>query len=181
LGLAPIENILINLQNFDTDTIIPSADTDVNFFLEGPIRDESGLLSLTMFDVLCRSWEQYNQRTKTSEAQWIAGLAAHLEHLINLRLSHVQDWITENIARFTSTASSRIDPLRLEFETLVTNLRAAVQLCAMKCNTCHLSCLQSRNHAGLHNCATDHTCVHPCKYQDDHDGDKVCGLPYVFL
>lgn len=168
---------LPKLQNLDTDAVIQSDDTESRFILPGLMHNIEEPYIASTFESLCKSWEHYDQRGQSSESQWVVGLTGHLEHLINRRVSHVQDWIIENTERFASAASASIDPLQREFEQTATDLRTATSICAMTCNTCHLSCLQRRDHEGFHDCHTTHMCSKFCKYTDEHAGSKDCGLP----
>jgi hypothetical protein len=159
-------------QNFDTDVVISSTDTQAIF----PLIEEARFDTGKMLSVLCKSWSQYEQRQQLDEAEWLAGLGEHLEDIVNLRIDHVRRWIADNTARFNVTTTSSSDPLRRELDHLIADLRTATQLCAMRCAVCHLLCIQNRDHRGSHDCATTHKCIAHCKYADEHIVPEDCGL-----
>jgi len=119
--------------------------------------------------ILRRAWEGHASRQYTTEDEWIAGLIQHLETIVNLRIAHVSEWLDQNLSRFQAASGSgvshaRIDELRRHFENSTVDLRGNVQLCGMTCAGCQLRCVLSRVHEGLHDCQSDHLCVHECDF-----------------
>ena len=114
---------------------------------------DQGQLDATLV-VLEEAWDGYIHRFEVDEETWIAQLAGHLTELIQLRVSHVETWLTSNMARFPEK-TAEFDLLRRSFEGLIVNVRANVQLCQLQCTNCQLSCLRARHHGGNHDCRTD--------------------------
>jgi hypothetical protein len=122
-----------------------------------------------MLTVLRLDWERHTPRQSTTEGEWIAGLTQHLEMIVNLRIAHVREWLDQNLSRFQAVGGggvshARIDELKRHFESSMVDLRGNVQLCGMACAECQLRCVQSRLHEGLHDCQSDHLCVHKCDF-----------------
>jgi hypothetical protein len=133
--------------------------------------DAGGTLTL-----LQASWQEYADRTVTDEDEWMTGLADHLEDLVNRRLHAVQTWIVANTSRFTE-ADASITALQRTFNHMSNDIKTSVQLCKLKCNDCHLKCLNVRTHEGPHSCSTDHRCQNTCSYAENHESPVSCGMP----
>jgi hypothetical protein len=136
--------------------------------------------SVSLLSDLQRRWISFSERADGPEDRWIAGLSDHLNELAEVRAKAVQAWVGVNTERFADATAS-IDPLRREMNKMIGDLKSSVQLCRMKCATCHLSCLQGRHHEGGHSCLTDHICKHICQYRDGHVDEVACGMSYVIF
>jgi hypothetical protein len=124
---------------------------------------------------LRESWDRARARQHVEDAEWIAELAQHLTHLVDLRASRVERWLKSNTQRFQAGSYS-IDELRRAFYNAVIDLRASVELCRSQCATCKLFCVQSRLHEGSHDCLTSHECIHDCTFcERDFLPTKPCG------
>ena len=142
-------------------------DTTHQLFIEGGVD-----LSVSRESILAdlrSSWEGYASRQYTTEGEWIADLTQHLETIVNLRIAHVREWLDQNLSRFQAVGGggvthARIDELKRHFESAMVDLMGNVQLCGITCATCQLRCVQSRVHEGVHDCQTDHLCVHECDF-----------------
>lgn len=144
-------------------------------------------------DALTKLREDWNtdlERQETPEAGYVLILAAHLQGLVSTRIKHVEEWITSNTIRF-SAEHGDIQALRRQLESLSRELAAGVELCAMKCSSCGLRCLEGKRHGeyirtstyvrleksllsteGEHDCGTTHRCIHQC----DMDKERGCGF-----
>ena len=165
---------LISVQNLDTDLVIDVPDTSSRFQLaEAGHQQEERESKLA---VLIKSWDQHDTRHHQQEDQWTTELEAHLSHLVDMRIEHVREWIASNLSRFKAEHAN-VEALRRAFETSVVDLRANILICKLQCRSCHLSCLQGRHHEGSHDCKTDHKCIRPCDFSDDHEGEQLqCGF-----
>jgi hypothetical protein len=165
-------------QNFDTDELIDKPDTPAQFFLsstESPAQREAMLL------VLQKSWDQLAGRPNTTDVEWTVALSAYLNGMVELRITHVHEWISSNLSRFKSSHAN-VELLRRVFESTIVDLRANVEICGTQCDNCQLKCLLSRRHDLTipHDCRTSHTCLRPCEFGFEHPAEeKMCGLPYV--
>jgi len=131
-----------------------------------------------VLSVLRHAWDRSHSRQHKPDHEWTADLALHLDGLVEMRISHVREWISSNLARF-KTSHENVEQLRRSLESKVVDLKESVQLCKMQCNLCHLLCIQSRHHEGTHNCQTTHECIHGCDYSNEHpDDQKLCGFRY---
>jgi hypothetical protein len=162
------------IQNFDTNEPLASNDTDASFLLAELIAGNQHLDPAPVLSNLQRRWTSFSERADIPEDRWIAGLGDHLNELAEVRAKTVQAWIAVNMERFKDATAS-IDPLRREMNKMIGDLKSSVQLCKMKCVTCHLSCLSRRHHDGGHSCLTDHRCKHLCQYGDGF----ACEIPHV--
>ncbi|KAF8548149.1 hypothetical protein OG21DRAFT_1501183 [Imleria badia] len=155
------------LKNLDTDMLVDLPDTPHELFVGGS-GDQSGSRERTL-TVLRTAWEGHTSRQYTSEDEWIAGLTQHLEDIVSLRITHVREWLDQNLSRFRAVDGSggsnpRIDELKRHFESLIVDLRVNVQLCGMTCADCQLQCVKGRVHEGVHDCHSTHLCVHECDF-----------------
>jgi hypothetical protein len=126
---------------------------------------------------LLHAWNQSHSRQLMADADWSSELSLHLDRLVNLRINHVREWITSNLSRF-QTGHANIEELRRTFESATVDLKANVQLCMMQCASCHLLCVQSRLHEGLHHCQTSHECIHVCDFCQElpTEEPKICSM-----
>lgn len=168
---------LSDAQNFDTDVVVDHPDTMSRFYLPGP--ETSPHNRELMLSVLRDEWDGSPTRHNQVDAEWISRLSLHLDLLIDMRVDHVREWISSNLARF-KTGHANIEALRRTFETAIIDLRANVQLCRMKCDSCHLLCLRGRLHdhgpEEPHHCQTSHRCVHTCDFCESDSEEKTCGF-----
>lgn len=111
-------------------------------------------------------WEKTHPRQRMPDADWTSTLAVHLDDLADMRLHHVREWIKSNLSRF-QTGHANIEELRRTLEATTVDLRTNIQLCVAQCGSCHLLCVQSRLHKGLHDCRTMHQCIHNCDFCDE--------------
>jgi hypothetical protein len=148
-------------QTFDSDLVIEGEDTEAQFLLAGPetqVADRESRLQ-----ILRESWDRTNARQHIDDSEWIAGLAQHLTHIVDLRVARVERWLKSNTQRFRA-GDSNIDELRRAFDSAIIDLRASIQLCGSRCAACQLFCAQSRMHEGSHDCLTSHECIHDCTF-----------------
>lgn len=129
--------------------------------------------------VLCSSWDRFASRQDIPDAAWMEGLSQYLEHIVGLRVDHVQEWLTQNLSRF-QTGHASIEELRRMFENEVVDFKGNVRLCKVQCANCQLLCIQNRFHDGQHDCATDHRCAHKCAFCQEGGELKNCTVVYVF-
>jgi hypothetical protein len=110
------------------------------------------------------------------DSEWVSNLTLHLDRLAEIRVEHVREWISLNLSRF-QTSHANIEDLRREFESATVDLKAGVKLCMGKCASCHLLCVQSRFHEGVHDCRTSHECAHMCDFlHDESEEGKHCTM-----
>ncbi|KAI5998966.1 hypothetical protein F5J12DRAFT_928807 [Pisolithus orientalis] len=174
-GMQEIDPDLEPLKNIDTDTPIQFPDTQLRLFLAagGLSQSESREKVLA---VLCDSWDRNEMRQHLSDPEWAGGLSQYLERIVDLRIDHVREWLTQNLSRF-QTGHASIEELRRTFENASVDLRSNVQLCRLQCASCQLLCIQSRLHDGPHNCRTDHACIHQCDFCKEGTGEnRACSM-----
>lgn len=175
------DKMLMMLKNLDTDIPIDKMDTRSQFFLSGTSgRRGERESALT---VLCKAWDLYDSRQHQLDSDWIDELSAHLARLVDMRVDHVQEWISSNLSRF-KTEHANIEELRRAFQIATVDIKANVELCKSKCSACHLSCLLSRRHDPLepHDCQTSHHCSHYCEFDEEHpEGPELCGYRYTIV
>ena len=113
------------------------------------------------------------------ESDWISGLSGYLETITQMRATHVQEWIHQNLDRFKATHAS-LETLKRACDTVLVELKENACLCRAQCSSCNLLCLQSRGHETQHDCKTSHSCPHPCGLGYEHpDEGKKCGFGHV--
>ncbi|KAJ3570940.1 hypothetical protein NP233_g4078 [Leucocoprinus birnbaumii] len=167
------------LKNLDNDTAIDCSDTMLRLFLSS----HSGELT-SREDVLTdlrRSWVKYDSRHDMVETTWIEELAAYLSEVVQLRISHVEKWISTNLQRFKAS-NTHVELLQREMSAAVVELQANVDLCKLTCQRCNLGCTLSRRHDPTpqpHDCNTDHRCPRACAYVEDHVDEEqpLCQSP----
>ncbi|KAG2365210.1 hypothetical protein BDR07DRAFT_1399490 [Suillus spraguei] len=160
------------LKNLDDDVPIDMSDTPSEFSLVGGLQSSS---RETALQVLSHTWGDYDSRHHMAEDLWIENLIAHIDSLVNLRVAHVREWISSNVARFQSGQAS-IDELTRTFESAIVDLKSNLQLCKLKCGSCELLCIQSRLHDGQHDCQTSHDCIHSCDFCALSGETKACSM-----
>ena len=132
-----------------------------------------------VLSILCESWSGYPSRFNTPESDWVAGLSGYLDEITEMRVAHVQKWISQNLDRFKASHAS-LETLRRACDTALAELKENVHLCKAQCLSCNLLCLQSRGHDAQHDCRTSHQCPHLCGFDNEHPGEeKKCGFRYV--
>ncbi|KAG1768958.1 hypothetical protein EDD22DRAFT_843764 [Suillus occidentalis] len=162
------------LKNLDNDIPIDMPDTSSEFSLvTGGVQQSS--TREAALQVLCHAWGDYNSRQYVSEDVWIENLTTHIDNLVGLRIAHVGEWISSNVARFQSGQAS-IDELMRTFDSATVDLKTNVQLCKLKCASCELFCVQSRLHDGQHTCRTSHVCIHSCDFCVSSGETKACSM-----
>ncbi|KAG6330620.1 hypothetical protein ID866_8469 [Astraeus odoratus] len=151
-GLQEVDPEREPLKNFDTDVPVELPDTPSILFLEtGTPQPEARERSL---EGLCRSWEQYDSRQHIPDLEWTENLVQYLEHAVNLRINHVEEWLNQNLSRF-QTGHASIEELRRKFEADTVDLKSNIRLCKIQAG-----------HAGKHVCVVNaHLCGEPCKLQ----------------
>jgi hypothetical protein len=123
-------------------------------------------------------WDKSDQRADYIDSEWVTGLSAHLDSMVEMRVEHVREWITSNLSRFAGkTSHANIEALHRAFDSAAFDLRASVQLCKFKCASCHLLCLKPKGHSidENHDCQTKHECRKLCDYGEDHNEEEKCG------
>lgn len=163
------------MQNIDNDTVVESADhryrLSTSATLVGAPDRETLLLELE------KTWGDYDTRHLVDESTWTTQLAAYLSEMVNLRITHVETWISVNLQRFKTT-NANVEVLQREMASATIDMQASVELCKMSCSRCHLLCTLSRRHDPLlrpHDCNTNHLCLRSCEFLDDHLGElKPC-------
>ncbi|KAG6331499.1 hypothetical protein ID866_7590 [Astraeus odoratus] len=168
------------LKNLDTDMPVESADTPSQLFLAvGPVpQSEARERAL---EILRSSWEQYQDRQRMPDFDWVENLSQYLENIVDLRVDHVREWLNQNLSRFQAGHAS-IEELRRTFEGAIVDLKSNVQLCKLQCSKCQLLCIQSRFHDGPHDCQSNHLCIHGCEFCQDNAGEqKECSMTQEHL
>jgi hypothetical protein len=131
-----------------------------------------------LLNVLRHSYPLFSRRMEVEDDEWLHGLQEHLDLLVRQRVFHVQEWLTTNTTRFSSTSSmSSFEDIRRRFDNMIVDIKACVQPCALQCASCNLLCLSVRHHQGPHNCGTSHTCIDQCHFSEEHASEETCGLP----
>ena len=164
------------VKDLDTNDPIDAPDTGMQFYLSGHSGDREAILS-----ALCKSWDGFSNRFNIPEGDWISGLSGYLETITQMRATHVQKWVYQNLGRFKASHAS-LETLKRACDTALVELKENVHLCKAQCSSCNLQCLQSRGHETQHDCQTSHYCPHPCGFSDEHPGEeKKCGFRHVIL
>lgn len=162
------------MQNIDTDMPVGLPDTRSQFLVVNAQPDDRER-ALT---ALCESWDRFSSRQHAPDSEWMDGLSQYLEHIVSLRIDHVQEWVTQNLARF-QTGHASIEELRRTLENTVVDLKSNVRLCKVQCANCQLLCIQNRFHDGQHDCQTNHRCVYQCVFCQESGQHKDCTVVYV--
>ncbi|KIJ64834.1 hypothetical protein HYDPIDRAFT_111462 [Hydnomerulius pinastri MD-312] len=174
-GFAEIDPDREPLKNMDTDLPVDLPDTTYQLFFAAGGTEHSASRERTL-SVLRSAWDQHDSRQHVPDPEWIEGLSTHLETIVNLRIDHVREWLTQNLTRFQAGHAS-IEELRRTFEGAIVDLKSNVQLCKIQCAECQLLCVQSRLHDGPHHCQTDHLCAHECDFCLELSGEhKACNM-----
>ncbi|OCH90958.1 hypothetical protein OBBRIDRAFT_792770 [Obba rivulosa] len=177
-GAAEVEPDYEPLKNYDTGEVVEYQDAAHRFFLDETGSSEPGAehVRAGILANLIHQWSRTKDRFQQSEEPWIEGLEQYLSEIVQRRIDHVEQWLSQNVARFSENHPS-IQALKRTANTTYIDLKANTKVCALKCADCHLSCLQGRHHEGRHHCGTSHTCIHECEFDDHSDeSDSTCGL-----
>ncbi|KAH9059752.1 hypothetical protein EDB87DRAFT_1790917 [Lactarius vividus] len=184
-GFSEVDVEPVPLKNIDLGAVIEAKDSEVRFVLAGPdtpVADHERQLA-----IMRGSWDRAEQRQHIDDSAWHSDLAQYLTHLVDLRVAHVENWLESNVQRFEGTEAG-IEELRRTFGNAVIDLRASVELCWSRCDSCNLVCVRSsRSHRDGHDCLTNHKCIHdctfcvrntlptqPCSQTAGHAGDHIC-------
>ncbi|KAG2340343.1 hypothetical protein BDR05DRAFT_889963 [Suillus weaverae] len=170
-GLQEVDPYPEPLKNLDDGVPIDMPDTASEFSLTG---QQSSSREVALH-VLSHAWQDYNSRQHVADVLWIENLTAHIDNLTNLRIAHVREWISLNVARFPSGQAS-ISELMRTFSSATIDLKSNLQLCKLKCASCELLCIQGRLHDGQHNCRTSHACIHSCDFCALFGETKACTM-----
>lgn len=117
------ESILIPPQNFDLDTIIETSDTLSHFYLSSNRADASQRESMLATLIMHWSEEAHGQRHRLPDHEWTSELALYLDKLADLRVSHVNEWISVNLTRFKAD-HAEVEALRRALDTFAIELRS---------------------------------------------------------
>ncbi|KAI6020260.1 hypothetical protein BKA83DRAFT_674992 [Pisolithus microcarpus] len=163
------------LKNLDTDMPVELPDTESHLFLTVGMAPQSEIREQALA-TLQSAWERYRDRQHIPDAEWVEALSQYLESIVNLRIDHVQEWLSQNLARF-QTGHASIEDLRRNFEGATVDLKSNVQLCKLQCGNCQLLCVQSRFHDGRHACQTNHQCIYECDFCRENTGElRECSM-----
>ncbi|KAI6095859.1 hypothetical protein F5141DRAFT_1012708, partial [Pisolithus sp. B1] len=163
------------LKNLDTDMPVELPDTESHLFLTVGMNPQSDVREQALA-TLQSGWELYRDRQHISDAEWVEALSQYLEGIVNLRIDHVQEWLSQNLIRF-QTGHASIEELRRNFEGATVDLKSNVQLCKLQCGNCQLLCIQSRFHDGRHACQTNHQCIYECDFCRETTSElRVCSM-----
>ncbi|KAG1764546.1 hypothetical protein EDD22DRAFT_951631 [Suillus occidentalis] len=113
---------LPNALAFGLQEVHPDPEPLKNFLwrgLQSPSREAA-------LQVLSHAWGDYDSRHHMPEDHWIENLIAHIDSMVNLRVAHVREWISSNVARFQSGQAS-IDELMRTFESAIVDLKSHPQ------------------------------------------------------
>ncbi|KAI6035781.1 hypothetical protein EDC04DRAFT_2571420 [Pisolithus marmoratus] len=163
------------LKNLDTDIPVELPDTESYLFLTVGMAPQAEIREQALA-TLQNGWERYGNRQHIPDAEWVEALSQYLEGIVNLRIDHVQEWLSQNLVRF-QTGHASIEELRRNFEGATVDLKSNVQLCKLQCANCQLLCIQSRFHDGRHACQTNHSCIHACDFCRENTGElRECSI-----
>ncbi|KAG2076123.1 hypothetical protein BDR04DRAFT_1003889 [Suillus decipiens] len=171
-GLQEVDPCPEPLKNLDDGVPINIPDTATEFSLVGGQQSPS---REAVLHVLSHAWQDYDSRQHMADVLWIENLTIHIDTLANLRIAHVREWISLNVARFSNGHAS-IGELMRTFSDATIDLKSNLQLCKLKCASCELLCIQSRLHDGQHNCQTSHACIHSCDFCVLSGETKACTM-----
>ncbi|KAI6101018.1 hypothetical protein EDD16DRAFT_1495813, partial [Pisolithus croceorrhizus] len=163
------------LKNLDTNIPVELHDTESRFFLTAGMAPQPEVREKAL-ETLQSSWERYHERQTISDSEWVEALSEYLQGIANLRIDHVQEWLSQNLARF-QTGHTSVEELRRNFEGATVDLKSNVQLCKLQCGDCQLLCIQSRFHDGRHACQTNHQCIYECDFcRETTDELRECSM-----
>ncbi|KAI0298432.1 hypothetical protein B0F90DRAFT_1818621 [Multifurca ochricompacta] len=94
------------LKDFDTGQVIQAEDTSAQFFLPGPV--VSLLERERRLTTLRESWDRINTRQHVDDSEWSSDLAQYLTHLADLRIVHVDKWISEAASNFVGRSAGHV-------------------------------------------------------------------------
>lgn len=155
-------------------------DTPAQFFLPGP--GASFAVRESMLRAIRNTWVHFNERSEYLDSEWISDLSAYLDELAGMRINHVAEWMASNLSRFQASHAN-IETLRKEFDIAIADLKANVEICKVKCTSCHLFCLRPRRHDAEepHDCQTDCHCGNVSDFGDEHIEEEKCEYPWVLV
>jgi hypothetical protein len=78
--------------------VIQAEDTEARFLLAGPETLATDLEH--HFSILRDSWDRTAYRQQIDGSEWVSDLGAHLTHLVDLRVAHVDEWLKLNTQCF---------------------------------------------------------------------------------
>ncbi|KAG8836422.1 hypothetical protein FRC18_011419 [Serendipita sp. 400] len=166
------------LKDLETDEAFDMAPEQPLLFIDAA----SNLLDPGTYTIaLClmrirQSFPRLMSRYQMAETDFVEALRAHINETIERRIQDVKNWLLINTVRFGEKAE--ISALFREFENMAKELRLAALLCASKCSSCGLLCLEHNQHQGDHDCKTTHKCANLCGFVDQHESDiPGCGMP----
>jgi hypothetical protein len=113
------------MKNLDNDIAVDMQDTCSVFSLATAGEHHASKREASL-RVLSHAWDGYSSRQHVSEDVWLGNLTAHITNLLNLRIAHVREWISSNIARFQGGQAS-ISELTRTFENATVDLKGNVQ------------------------------------------------------
>ncbi|KAI0774120.1 hypothetical protein C8Q74DRAFT_810377 [Fomes fomentarius] len=165
------------LTDLDSATVIDMPDTGSYFYIPDNGPQGQPASQDDAIHELCLACPSYCTRFDITENKWSGQIQAYLDKLIDLRIAHVQAWLSANTANFPATHAD-IQGLYRTFDSLAIDLKATFQLCGAQCSSCKLNCILGRHHDGEHNCQTDHHCPHTCQFTEgvEHDEHEPCSL-----
>ncbi|KAH8977860.1 hypothetical protein EDB86DRAFT_3157188 [Lactarius hatsudake] len=177
-GFSEVAVEPVPLKNIDLGAVIEAKDSKARFILAGP--DTPGADHERQLAIMRGSWDRTEQRQHIDDSTWHSDLAQYLTHLVDLRVAHVENWLESNVRRFEGNQAG-IEELRRTFGNAVIDLRASVELCWSRCDSCNLVCVRSsRSHRDGHDCLTNHKCIHDCTFCERNAlPTQPCGQTYV--
>lgn len=179
-------------QNLDTDELVDHPDSNAILFTRlSPNgrgtssnggytvhRDSSRASLFAAVRDECMALLENMQRSSHGEAGFHDTLQQLLNELVDHRLGHVRLWLELNTKRFPTTHQG-LRELFQQLDEQAVEMKSAVELCPQTCGSCHLLCLQDRQHRDSHDCATNHRCPEPCEVSENHDDVVSCGFKYA--
>ncbi|KAI6027008.1 hypothetical protein EDC04DRAFT_2899498 [Pisolithus marmoratus] len=173
LGCQEVDPEREPLKNLDTDTLVERPDTESHLFLTVGMAPQSEVREQALA-TLQSSWERYRDRQHISDAEWVEALSQYLEGVVSLRVDHVQEWLSQNLARF-QTGHASIEELRRNFEGATVDLKSNVighndeHLCAASVHACGEPCSLSGIKLADE---SDYSCPGFCRIPSDVDHDR---------
>ncbi|CAG8483333.1 6229_t:CDS:10, partial [Racocetra fulgida] len=112
--------------------------------------------------------ENVQQRKEApNDSVWSSRLGKFFKYIIERRVLRVQEWFTQNTAKFPQDNSDVVIG-RYAVEQEMNKLTLLWTLCGLTCNDCNLKCLKNRDHKEGHDCLTDHECHATCQFTEAH-------------
>ncbi|OSX60153.1 hypothetical protein POSPLADRAFT_1121180, partial [Postia placenta MAD-698-R-SB12] len=88
------------LKDFDTNIVVAKPDTSARFFLSELSHEEGAPGRDNALATVVRSWDQFSERTTVQEEPWIGELTKFVDHVVQLRIEAVEEWLSMNTARY---------------------------------------------------------------------------------